>query len=579
MAAVDAPDNATALPAAEVQSVMDSALHDVTEHEAFEATGKDGRVIARFFLMIQADRQAVRAAVSPMDSALKCLECSSRASRYFTLWGPDGLVAKSVFKPEVLARPEVHAAARVRPRQGEVLQALLVSHRDSLGKAEVGADAEGNPWTHVQAAVKMHDDDGQLVEHRNAAAALHKYAKLMHTVLDSVAKPGIQSSLEVMEEALPSITHGEKLQHGLQWMKWVAKEEWPTMGAVDRAAHVTRVILRSVGRHVARVWDPVITEYHQCNNTILPALGSAHDVEALKSMLGRILCPTRYQQRTAAPTDTQLHIAVKTLGDMDARYMTMDDIKGWGAVVPQSGGEAAVAYGGGESSPAAAAFAAIATKPKRDAPARRITRSQKRAAAAVGFGDAAKARKHGRLRTVAHVIDALKRGLQVQVSSSGSAAMAYTTNLGPRVQHPFLWSYKSGEKLCDWVKNCPSWVPVHGVLPLVKRSGQENILFVGKNLYKNKGSRCSCFLSCFLSPGIKRTCGPAFHCLQRTWKFRDEGAPLAMGVGVCAKEKYGKLVMDIHVRSRGGPGDEWVESTVGRVGELPQWPQRTRSGL
>jgi len=563
--------------------------HTSTEHVPFEVA-VDGKLRGKFFVEVGTPDAQVQAALQPILGTKVCRACHTRAKDALQMHGASGWLAETVFPVSMLHSAHFAGALQHQCKQQEELNVRFVTHMDALGTLQQGKAADGTPWTHLYMGVGGEwDGVTKLLPNDCMQPTLRHYKGMLHSMLNAHAAPGIQASLQVLEQSLGTVTYGHKLLHSVQWLKKVCVEEWPHMNAVQRAAHVATAVVLALGMNTPRV-DQVLQlpVYHQSKNTVLDALGSAASLEALEALLTARLDPHTYQQRTVAPTQTSLDIARKTLGDIDVQYMRLDDIQGWGAFVPKgrqgtvaSTATASEAAAAAESTPASAsAWDAVQTKPKRRAKPPRASKAAQRAAAAVQFG----ATLPLKLTTLEGVVRALQDGTEVQVLANGSksSVLAFTTTFGDSVQYPFLWSFKNqppGGRLRTLGSTQPvQWVSLAGVLPLDTRHNSQSYMLVGKDLTVRDADQ-KCFIPEFLSASLKRTCGAAFAALKKTWTMRVPEGAMAAGVGATAKSDAGELTCHVAVRTRVHPKAPWTQHTISNTGSMPERPAISRSGI
>jgi hypothetical protein len=221
-------------------------------------------------------------------------------------------------------------------------------------------------------------------------------------------------------------------------------------------------------------------------------------VPALEKLLQNRLSPLNYQVKTADPTDGQVEMALKHIGDFGVRLMTVEEAVQNGATLVRWKTRTS----------AGSAFSSMKNGKK---------------GKAAGF--AGRARVVVRPHTMTELMENVPECLEINVDSQTPCYANEFDGLKNGVyQEQFTWNFMNGRRP-DAV-GLSGWHKVVAIFPM-----HSNFLFICQGASVPADRRVGCHVN-LLTPAYNRTCGPAFGTLNRTMALEiPEKGPFAIGVG------------------------------------------------
>jgi hypothetical protein len=153
---------------------------------------------------------------------------------------------------------------------------------------------------------------------------MHKYMPLVRNLFLQNGMPGIHASLDALLDALPNVTYGSKLTESARWFRKHVREDFKELSAEAKLSATASAVLDLKAEPEAG-GGYSLPAYHQFAKNTLNALECARDVPALEKLLQNRLSPLNYQVKTADPTDGQVEMALKHIGDFGVRLMTVEE--------------------------------------------------------------------------------------------------------------------------------------------------------------------------------------------------------------------------------------------------------------
>ena len=204
----------------------------------------------------------------------------------------------------------------------------VVTTKSVHGYSETsGHDADGTPFPHY---TKQHDQVSDLTpeEAEVCQYVMNKYIPLIICLLNRFPNiTGMRDSTKMMIEVAKEATYGIKVLSSLNWMldvlehiieNYDGRSVSPQMSHLDR----TRIAVYAISRaNVSKDYNGwVLTQYHQVNGTLLNVFLNAISKEGIKRMLENIFDPKSYKKPTSEPTEKEILLAEKLIGDCKYEY-------------------------------------------------------------------------------------------------------------------------------------------------------------------------------------------------------------------------------------------------------------------
>ena len=396
------------------------------------------------------------------------------------------------------------------------------------------------PWSPGPA---MTHSDKLLIEHE-INSAFGKYGTLIDEMLNRFEPEdwvGIRTSLAHFETVMKRASYANTLAGCLKWFRAI-DAMIINRGAAVRGEVITYRNLpvaekmRVVGTAILSAnikkdevgW--VITVYHQFNDNLLGILQKSKSLAAMEKILTDRFCPTKYQQRTAAPKKQNIQKTIDNIGDFKFTIATCEQIEKYPECIKISNKEPTTSA----RSMMEAMLAPSVSK--------------------YAFADRIKPASPYRPRTLEELNSLIREGkiykLMIQttrVQSDCYIAEVEGIDRAYRIA-PYAWAFLN-EEIPRFTSRV--WAKVSHIMP-IKYSGHDNYIFCLADAQSYCRNRITTNISWaeYLSTEIRRSCGPTFTAAAKkiNISYPENTQHLAIGIGTSIKDSYNNLMTPVTIR-------------------------------
>lgn len=433
---------------------------------------------------------------------------------------------------------------------------------------ESGADPRGGLFHHFHISLPFYSDVGK-GERNHLEKAFHRYCpQLLPSLLDTLMPrygtgspstkiKNLVESLQIIQECIPKVTYGEKIQPSVDWLVQIA-QRFEQLNKIPSQLSSAQLWLLSAeillwtslspdGLDCQNTVSPVIQQAH---NNVLPVMSYARNKTALINLLNHRLSPDQYQRRTAAPSEGQINNAIRGLGDFTNAVMTITEARDISHSIV-TGMDPIPS----EPVSSMTAFASMMKFVK----ASRIDSSepttQKRDPSSLAGRCGNELDIKGIHDLLAYVRANPTKKIYLDTTTTTkmeSVYIAKTTLSNDKLCVPYLWAFLR-DSTTKKLSFSPAMAEVALILPQFEDPGcpHRNIIFLLKNCTQKPVDVGNCCFPEFLSVACRRVCGSAFEEMNKQIRLPLPDKDSAIGRGTSVINATGQLMYEVRVQVEG----------------------------
>jgi len=340
-------------------------------------------------------------------------------------------------------------------------------------------------------------------------------------------------SCEIFEKILQGVDYGDKFLTTLRWAMQILDDlessSLEHMSDKDRCLFLFKHLIKQ--KLDNDLSSGAVSFACQQLNQLVGLMESAKNEDAMRKLVEERLHPSNYQRPTADPSEGNVDVAMRLLGDFK---ITVDKISDHPNAVP-IGITKSIEFS------AMQGFEAL-----------KISAQKKEKSET--FADRCGGTKQSQIQAITtckKLVDYCRSHPESNIKFLfGGTLLYYSSNtLGSdKLCYPFTWAFQNYNTLSQW--NIKSGSSVTHIIPGYERlenTSFKHILFVCEGASMSANTPVNTFPE-FLKSEYRRTCGKAYEALKNTMKLEiPSGETLAFGVGTSACDERGRLSTNIEL--------------------------------
>lgn len=386
-------------------------------------------------------------------------------------------------------------------RTGKICKSEIMSKEDFDSSKKGG-------YHHFCAITNLTDLD--FTEIKKKKKISNKYFDTFFNFFTTHGVKGTIETLNTLIKHLEKVVYGDKLRESAKWFKKHIVDNFKELSVVEKHKIIYEAMFDQPNAKDIESKDVTLIYFDQFKNNTLDALKVADDLDSLGKLLESRLNPKKYCVKTAEPTEKQVDVAIKLIGDFSVTLMTFDEVieKLNGIKINQ---EKPIV------TKSISAMKGLSTKKK----------SKDIVSCIANFG--IKTKNFNSVSTFDDIIDLAPDKLEINTSNLHVLIVNKFEGLSPDIyKYDYTWGYYNASTVKDINLN-GEWQKVTGIMKL----GDRNYLITLENAQINKKMMGICCHTQLLNNDYRKSLEQVWGNLHSTMKLQyPESGPYAIGVGV-----------------------------------------------
>jgi hypothetical protein len=440
-----------------------------------------------------------------MNSSLDCihkLRCRTCRDRIINLLRMRDLNGNSVLFPSAKENydsslHELYDASQT----GKISSSQIMSREDFYSEKKGG-------YYHFCGRTNINDENFAKVKIMKKIS--QKYFNTLLEFFSTHGEPGTKETLDTLIKHLEKVVYGDILRESAKWFKKYICDNFKHLPLTQKHKIVYEAMFDQPHAKDIENKDVILIHFDQFKNNTLDALKVAHNLESLGKLLESRLNPNKYCKKTADPTEKQVDVAIKLIGDFSVELMTAEEainrLKGVKIVqqLPQI-------------TQSVSALKKLSTKKK----------SNKGGSFIANFGK--KINNFESVATIDDLINLAPDQLEINTSTLHVVIVNKFHDLNPDIyQYDYTWGFLNSSKVSDVGLKGNVWQKVTGIAKL----GTRNYIFILEGTQINKKIMGICCHTQLLNNDYRKSLEQVWGNLHKTMKLKfPENGPFAIGVG------------------------------------------------
>ena len=430
------------------------------------------------------------------------LRCRTCKERILTLMTMRDLNNKSILFPrdKDCYDPSLHAL-------WEACQTGKISSSQVMNKQDFFSNEKGK-FSHFSERVSIDNSVWSLVKNKKLIST--KYFTVILNFFMDQGKPGTTGTINTLIKNLEKVKYGDKLRESAIWFRTYIKDNFNELSILEKHKIVYQAMFNQPCAFDKESNDAILIHYDQFKNNTLDALEVSDDLKNLTNLLQSRLSPKTYGVKTAPPTEKQVNVAIKHIGDFTVRLMLANE-----AIEMLNG--VTINHGVIGCTTSSKAISNMSVK----------TKSKKSKSSISNFGQKINS-NYSNINTIQDLLRIQPNDLEINVTNLIPCYINVFDGLKKGIyNYDYTWGFDNGKPFSKY-SLVGIWHKVTGIVKI----GEQNYVFILKDT-KPSPKMDVCCHACLLSPDYKKTLEQVWGNLKNSMKLIiPSDGEFAIGAGI-----------------------------------------------
>jgi|SaaInlV_165m_DNA_1040744.scaffolds.fasta_scaffold00506_21 hypothetical protein len=397
----------------------------------------------------------------------------------------------------------------------EACQTGKITSSQVMNKQDFYSNEKGK-FSHFSERVSLDDSVWPSVKNKKRISI--KYFNVILNFFMDQGKPGTTDTSKLLIKNLEKVKYGDKLRESAIWFRTYIKDNFNELSTIEKHKIVYSAMFNQPCAFDKESNDAILIHYDQFKNNTLDALEVSDDLEKLTNLLQSRLNPKKYGVKTAPPTEKQVSVAIKHIGDFTVRLMLANE-----AIKMLNG--VTINHGVIGSTSSSKAISNMSVKSK----------SKKSNSSIANFGQKINS-NYSNINTIQDLLHLQPSDLEINITNLSPCYINVFDGLKKGIyKYDYTWGFDNGKPFSKY-SLVGIWHKVTGIVKI----GEQNYVFLLKDS-KPSPKMDVCCHACLLTPDYKKTLEQVWGNLKNSMQLiKPSNGEFAIGAGVsCEKIEEG----------------------------------------